>query len=234
MPSQTQRLLLVRVYTLDRFTPLCVDVCVRAPVSVRLCLPVHVCLHTMSLCVCMCCLRVFASTVTVHLQQGGICTPVVTHRCRDGCQNDRAQGKFLVKDRRELHTTATHPVLDPWQHQASLPNTTETQLLPPLRPSLVYFFLALISSSHCTSAAAMFFFFSTAFSSVQPRLTPSPDVEAACLFLTLPLPFLLGYLLLPNILCLFFFLLKWTFMCMHLYFVSFDVCFCTHKWRETR
>ncbi|MED6237831.1 hypothetical protein ATANTOWER_021906 [Ataeniobius toweri] len=54
MPSQTQRLLLVRVYTLDRFTPLCVDVCVRAPVSVRLCLPVHVCLHTMSLCVFAC------------------------------------------------------------------------------------------------------------------------------------------------------------------------------------
>lgn len=131
MPSRTQRL--VPVYTSDRFTPLCVDVCVwacvRVPVSVRFCLCLCMfictpwrcaCVHVLSTCV--------ASTVTAHLQQGGFCTPVVTQRSGDRCQNDGVRAKFLNKDRRELCTTATHPVLAPWQHQASLPNTTEVEL----------------------------------------------------------------------------------------------------------
>lgn len=103
----------------------CVCVCLFQFVCVCLCMFVCTpwrcaCVHVLSTCV--------ASTVTARLQQGGFCTPVVTQRSGDRCQNDGVWAKFHKKDRKELCTTATHPVLAPWQHQASLPNTTEVQL----------------------------------------------------------------------------------------------------------
>lgn len=136
MPSLTQRLLLVPVYTSDRFTQLCVSTCLWGVLLfefVCVCLCMFVCktrascVHVLSTC--------DASTFTAHLQGGGLATPRGhAPMQRQMSKNDGAQVKFLRKDRRELRATATHAVLAPWQHQASLPNAPETQLRPNVPP----------------------------------------------------------------------------------------------------